>query len=69
MISKHMSISSINSNLIPVRMLTQFAYCKRLAYMEWVQEEFESNKEVIDGKYQHRFCQVMGIERSEHPTS
>ena len=49
-----MDISSINSNLIPVRMLTQFVYCKRLAYMEWVQGEFESNKDVIDGKYQHR---------------
>ncbi len=49
-----MSTSSVNSNLIPVRMLTQFVYCKRLAYMEWVQGEFESNKDVIDGKYQHR---------------
>ncbi len=56
MISKHMSISSINSNLIPVRMLTQFAYCKRLAYMEWVQGEFESNKvasDMAETKFQH----------------
>ena len=35
-------------------MLTQYAYCKRLSYMEWVQGEFEYNADVIDGKYQHR---------------
>lgn len=41
-------------DLIPVRMLTQYAYCKRLAYMEWVQGEFEYNAYVVDGKYKHR---------------
>ena len=46
--------SSIDQDLIPVRMLTQYAYCKRLSYMEWVQGEFEYNADVIDGKYQHR---------------
>ena len=40
--------------LIPVRMLTQYAYCKRLSYMEWVQGEFEYNTEVAEGKYEHR---------------
>ena len=44
----------LDSNLIPVRMLTQYAYCKRLSYMEWIQGEFAYNVEVIDGKYQHR---------------
>ena len=43
-----------SSDLIPVRMLTQYAYCKRLSYMEWVQGEFAYNADVIDGKYQHR---------------
>ena len=38
--------------LIPVRMLTQYVYCKRLAYMEWVQGEFAYNTEVVDGKYE-----------------
>ena len=41
-------------DLIPVRMLVQYAYCKRLAYMEWVQGEFAYNTEVIDGKYKHK---------------
>ncbi len=41
-------------DLIPVRMFTQFAYCKRLSYMEWVQGEFAHNAEVVEGKYLHR---------------
>ena len=41
-------------DLIPVRMLVQYAYCKRLAYMEWVQGEFAYNAEVVDGTYKHR---------------
>lgn len=43
-----------NQDLIPVRMLVQYAYCKRLAYMEWVQGEFAYNAEVVDGAYKHR---------------
>ena len=34
---------------IPVRMLTQFAYCNRLGYMEWVQGEFETSADVEEG--------------------
>lgn len=41
-------------DLVPVRMLAQFSYCNRLAYMEWAQGEFAYNTEVIDGKYKHR---------------
>jgi len=28
------------SDLIPARMLNEFAYCPRLCYIEWVQGEF-----------------------------
>lgn len=41
-------------DLVPVRMLVQYAYCKRLAYMEWVQGEFAYNADVLEGKYQHK---------------
>lgn len=41
-------------DFIPVRMLVQYAYCKRLAYMEWVQGEFADSAEVVDGRYKHR---------------
>lgn len=40
--------------LIPVRMLNEFAYCPRLAYLEWVQGDFTDNAETIDGRTQHR---------------
>lgn len=43
-----------NTALVPVSMLARHTYCKRLAYLEWVQGEFESNADVADGTYKHR---------------
>ena len=40
--------------LIPARMLNEFAYCPRLAYLEWVQGEFVDNLETIEGRFGHR---------------
>lgn len=40
--------------MIPVRMLTQFAYCNRLGYLEWVQNEFQTSADVEEGTFQHR---------------
>lgn len=40
--------------LIPVRMLNEFVYCPRLAYMMWAQGEFEHNEFTVDGKLRHR---------------
>ena len=39
-------------------MLAQYTYCKRLGYMEWVQGEFESNKYVEEGRYNHKNVDV-----------
>lgn len=41
-------------SLIPARMLNEYAYCPRLAYLEWVQGEFAPNEFTEDGNYQHR---------------
>lgn len=30
--------------LIPARMLNEFAYCPRLCYLEWVQQEWDDNE-------------------------
>lgn len=46
--------------LIPARMLNEFAYCPRLAYLEWVQGEFADNLETIEGRFGHR--------RVDHPS-
>jgi len=40
--------------LIPARMLNEFCYCPRLAYLEWVQGEFADNLETLEGRFGHR---------------
>ncbi len=40
--------------LIPARMVNEFAYCPRLAYLEWVQGEFADNAFTEDGRHVHR---------------
>ena len=40
--------------LIPARMLNEFAYCPRLAYLEWVQGEFADNLDTLEGRFGHR---------------
>ncbi len=67
-----MSLSK-EPELIPVRMFTQFAYCKRLSYMELVQGEFAYNMEVVEGKYMHRNVDVTTgnkklVDEKEHET-
>ena len=41
-------------DFIPVRMLNEFVYCPRLAYLEWVYGEFRDNKHVIEGDRRHK---------------
>ncbi len=44
--------------LIPARMLNEFAYCPRLCYIEWVQGEFVDSVDTVDGRFQHRRVDV-----------
>lgn len=44
--------------LVPARMLNEFVYCPRLAYLEWVQGEFAHNKETLEGADAHRRVDV-----------
>jgi hypothetical protein len=41
-------------DLIPARMLNEFAYCSRLAYLEWVQGDFADSADTVEGRHQHR---------------
>jgi CRISPR-associated protein Cas1 len=41
-------------DLVPARMLNEFAYCPRLAYLEWVQGEFADSVDTVEGRFQHR---------------
>lgn len=40
--------------LVPARMLNEYAYCPRLAYLEWVQGEFEDSVDTVESRFQHR---------------
>ncbi len=42
------------AELVPARMLNEFAYCPRLAYLEWVQGEFRDNLDTREGTFGHR---------------
>lgn len=46
--------SFTDEELIPVRMLNEFTYCPRLAYLEWVQGEFTDNLDTRQGTFGHR---------------
>lgn len=41
-------------HLVPARMVNEFAYCKRLFHLEWVQQLWADNEFTVDGRWQHR---------------
>lgn len=47
-------------DLIPARMLNEWVYCPRLAYLEWVQGEFEDSVDTVEGRFEHRRVDVAG---------
>lgn len=40
--------------LVPARMVNEYAYCPRLFYLEWVQQEFADNLDTAEGRAHHR---------------
>lgn len=40
--------------LLPARMLNEFVYCPRLAYLEWVQGEWAESADTAEGRHAHR---------------
>ncbi|MFN8877670.1 MAG: Dna2/Cas4 domain-containing protein, partial [Gemmatimonadota bacterium] len=41
-------------DLVPARMVNEFVYCPRLAFLEWVQGEWDDNLDTIQGRWVHR---------------
>lgn len=39
---------------VPARMVNEYVYCPRLAYLEWVDGDFVANYETEDGAFRHR---------------
>ncbi len=50
----------LETELVPARMLNEFAYCPRLCYLEWVQGEFAHSEDTLDGRFQHRRVDTPG---------
>lgn len=40
--------------LLPARMVNEFEYCPRLAYLEWVQGEWAESGDTAEGRHAHR---------------
>lgn len=40
--------------LLPARMVNEYQYCPRLAYLEWVQGEWNESSDTVEGRYAHR---------------
>jgi CRISPR-associated endonuclease Cas1/CRISPR-associated protein Cas4 len=40
--------------LLPARMVNEYEYCPRLAYLEWVQGEWADSSDTVEGRHVHR---------------
>ena len=45
---------SADEPLIPARMVNEYQYCPRLAYLEWVQGEWAESADTVEGRHSHR---------------
>jgi CRISP-associated protein Cas1 len=43
-----------SSLLVPARMLNEYVYCPRLAYLMWVDSEFAHNADTVEGVIRHK---------------
>lgn len=48
--------------LLPARMINEFVYCPRLAYLEWVQGEWADSGDTVEGRHGHRRVDKRGAE-------
>ncbi len=49
-----------NKPLIPARVLNEYVYCPRLAYLEWVQKEWQESPDTVQGRHIHRRVDKQG---------
>ncbi|HUW98135.1 MAG TPA: CRISPR-associated endonuclease Cas1 [Acidiferrobacter sp.] len=51
---------SVDLPLLPARMVNEYEYCPRLAYLEWVQGEWADSSDTVEGRYRHRRVDTLG---------
>ncbi len=39
---------------VPARIVNEFVYCPRLAYLEWIDHRFTDNADTVEGRFVHR---------------
>ena len=47
-------VSADSPPLVPARMVNEYVYCPRLAYLEWVQGEWADSSDTVEGRHAHR---------------
>ena len=47
---------------LPARMVNEYVYCPRLAYLEWVQGEWADSADTVGGTHVHR-----RVDREDRP--
>lgn len=52
---------------LPARMVNEYVYCPRLAYLMWVQQEWTDSADTVDGQYVHRQVDQPGGELPAEP--
>ena len=45
---------ALDTPLVPARMVNEYQYCPRLAYLEWVQGEWAESSDTVEGRHAHR---------------
>lgn len=55
--------------LLPARMVNEYQYCPRLAYLEWVQGEWAESGDTVEGRYRHRRVDKPGGELPDPATT
>lgn len=50
--------ASESIDLVPARMINEYVYCPRLAFIEWVEGDFRDNHFTADGRHAHRRVDV-----------
>lgn len=53
--------------LIPVRMVNEYVYCPRLAYLMWVQAEWADSADTVEGRVKHKRVDSGGGKLPEAP--
>lgn len=49
-----MSDATEEPPLVPARIVNEYVYCPRLAYLEWVDHRFTDNADTVEGRFVHR---------------